>query len=181
MGDIQSPANKIKNKGNEAAKSSRLNEKTKTATLSSSQNEKPLFAKVHSRHGTRLKFCTNDTCEMLQNIPTHVVATRLDSVLQAVRQLDNTCDHSNCRTKTSLMHMDCQCCGGRFCFKHGLPEAHGCGEAMRLAEQAAFRQSKPKPRVVKSRQIEERDLRRAQKRLQQKLNEMSTARKAKQS
>lgn len=45
----------------------------------------------------------NKTSELLETIPTTVVNNNLDDVLKTVRQLDNTCDFTRCRTKTSLI------------------------------------------------------------------------------
>lgn len=59
----------------------------------------------------------NKTAEMLQTIPT-VDDNNLDSVLKSVTALDNTCDYTRCRTKTSLIGQDCQLCQQRFCMKH---------------------------------------------------------------
>lgn len=49
----------------------------------------------------------NKTSELLETIPTTVVNNNLDDVLKTVRQLDNTCDFTRCRTKTSLIGQVC--------------------------------------------------------------------------
>lgn len=49
---------------------------------------------------------------------------KLDDVLTAVKDVDNLCDFSRCKAKTSLMGQDCEYCSKRFCFKHGLPEGN---------------------------------------------------------
>lgn len=140
-----------------------------------SRTEAPLFETVELRSGaTRTLFNTNDTTTMLQPIPTQVVHERLDTVLDAVRQLDTTCDQERCRTKTTLMYQDCEHCRRRFCFKHGLPEVHGCGEAVRRAERERFMHPVP----AKTRQAE-KDLKEAHARMEQKLKDMKLARKAK--
>lgn len=149
----------------------------KPTASSSNKNrpEVPLFETVELRSGaTRTVFNTNDTTTMLQPIPTEVVRNRLDTVLDAVRQLDTTCDQERCRTKTTLMYQECEHCRRRFCFKHGLPEVHGCGEAIRRAERERFMHPVP----AKTRQAE-KDLKEARVRMEQKLKDMKLGRKAK--
>lgn len=139
------------------------------------RSEAPLFETVELRSGaTRTVFNTNDTTTMLQPIPTQVVHERLDTVLDAVRQLDTTCDQDRCRTKTTLMYQECEHCRRRFCFKHGLPEVHGCGDAVRRVERERFMHPVP----AKTRQAE-KDLKEAHTRMEQKLKDMKLARKAK--
>lgn len=163
----------------------------------------PLFPSVtSSRTGVeRIDFGTNDTLTMLQPIPTAVVSKQLDTVLnvsltpllslkslspirhtyitvhlaQAVRQLDNTCCHpAGCRTKVSLIYQECKHCERRYCMRHGLPEVHGCGEAIRRAERAEFLRPVP----LKTRQREE-DTRKARERMEQKLKDLQLERRAK--
>lgn len=137
----------------------------------------PLFPTVQSsRTGVeRVDYGTNDTLTMLKPIPTAVVTDRLESVLDAVRQLDNTCCHpAGCRTKVTLIYQECKHCDKRYCMRHGLPEVHGCGEAIRKAERAEFLRPVP----LKTRQREE-DTRKARERMEQKLKDMQLSRKAK--
>lgn len=142
----------------------------------------------------------NKTSELLETIPTTVVNNNLDDVLKTVRQLDNTCDFTRCRTKTSLIgqvsakinqlqwHMciqlsfisvhylwqDCTLCHQRFCMKHQLPEVHGCGGAAKKTERAEFlRPRQTLPISAALRRNEQKD---AHSRLEQKLKEMSLAR-----
>lgn len=115
---------------------------------------------------------TNKTSEMLETISNATVNTKLDEVLQTVRQLDNTCDFSRCRTKTSLIGQDCTLCQQRFCMKHQLPEIHGCGGAIKKEQRTEF--LKPRPTLPAAlRRNEQKD---AHARLEQKLKEMSLAR-----
>ena len=58
----------------------------------------------------------------------------VDEVLKKVTNSDTTCDFSRCKQKTVLMGQHCDLCKKRFCFKHGLPEIHGCGSAIRKFE-----------------------------------------------
>ncbi|GAB0097126.1 DNA-binding protein SMUBP-2 [Sergentomyia squamirostris] len=81
---------------------------------------------------------SNDSEALVKEIPTEVVNRNLSDVLESVHILDTLCDHKSCKQKTSLMGQDCQYCKKRFCFKHGLPEVHGCGEAIKKDERRKF-------------------------------------------
>lgn len=116
----------------------------------------------------------NKTSEMLETIPTAVVNKNLDDVLKTVKTLDNTCDFSRCRTKTSLIGQDCALCKQRFCMKHQLPEVHGCGGAIKKTERNEF--LKPRPTLPISAALRRNEQKDAHSRLEQKLKEMSLAR-----
>lgn len=62
----------------------------------------------------------------------------LDTVLNNVKKLDNTCAFHKCKTKTNDIAIHCKYCNGRFCTTHGLPEIHGCGEAVRRDEKRKY-------------------------------------------
>ncbi|XP_055706439.1 DNA-binding protein SMUBP-2 [Phlebotomus papatasi] len=81
---------------------------------------------------------TNDSGALVKEIPTNVVNENLSDVLDSVHILDTLCDYKRCKQKTSLMGQDCSYCQKRFCFKHGLPEVHGCGEAIKKDERKKF-------------------------------------------
>lgn len=111
--------------------------------------------------------------QLLETYTSPQVDADLDNVLTEVKQLDNTCDFVTCRHKTTIIGHDCNLCEQRFCMKHLLPEVHGCGGAVKKTERAEFLRIPPKPtpkQFVK-------DHNKAQKRLDQKLKEMSLARK----
>lgn len=59
--------------------------------------------------------------------------------------------------------------------RHGLPEVHGCGEAVRKAERAEF--LRPVPQRTLQR---EKDTQKARERMEQKLRDMQLERRAKQ-
>lgn len=69
------------------------------------------------------------------------------------------------------MGQDCHHCKKRFCFKHGLPEVHGCGEDIKREERKNFLHPKP----VKTIRQEE-DVKNAKKRLDAKLKDMQVGR-----
>ncbi|XP_049286038.1 DNA-binding protein SMUBP-2 [Anopheles funestus] len=112
--------------------------------------------------------------ELLQPINTEVVEKNLDKVLEAVKIVDLTCDFKGCKQKTNLVGTDCSFCKDRFCFKHSLPEIHGCGEAVKRKERELFLH--PMTGKAKAEQYEKQ---KAQVRLTQKLKQMSLERKQK--
>ncbi|XP_058826115.1 DNA-binding protein SMUBP-2 [Topomyia yanbarensis] len=112
--------------------------------------------------------------EIIQPLPSTTVERNLDHVLEAVKTVDQTCDFKRCKQKTNMMGSNCEFCKQRFCFKHGLPEIHGCGEAVRKQERETFLHPLP----AKTVQAQE-DLKKAHGRLDQKLKQMSLSRKAK--
>uniref|UniRef100_A0A182VWP1 AN1-type domain-containing protein n=1 Tax=Anopheles minimus TaxID=112268 RepID=A0A182VWP1_9DIPT len=112
--------------------------------------------------------------ELLQPINTEVVDKNLDKVLEAVKIVDLTCDFKGCKQKTNLVGTDCTFCKDRFCFKHSLPEIHGCGEAVKRKERELFLH--PMTGKAKAEQYEKQ---KAQVRLTQKLKQMSLERKQK--
>ncbi|XP_037049600.1 DNA-binding protein SMUBP-2 [Bradysia coprophila] len=147
--------------------------------LDSNPNNDPstnqLFESIPNEHGPdKLILNTNHTLEMLEQIPSNVVQEKLDDVLAAVKQLDSTCDYTRCKAKTALMFQDCALCKQRFCFKHGLPEVHGCGDAVKRQEREQFLHPTPLKTIR-----QEAELKKARDRMEQKLKDMSLSRKAK--
>uniref|UniRef100_A0A182N522 AN1-type domain-containing protein n=1 Tax=Anopheles dirus TaxID=7168 RepID=A0A182N522_9DIPT len=112
--------------------------------------------------------------ELLQPIETTVVDRNLDTVLAAVKIVDLTCDFKGCKQKTNLVGTDCSFCKDRFCFRHSLPEVHGCGEAVKRKERELFLH----PMTGKAK-AEQKEKQKAQVRLTQKLQQMSLERKQK--
>uniref|UniRef100_A0A1Q3FXL0 AN1-type domain-containing protein n=2 Tax=Culex tarsalis TaxID=7177 RepID=A0A1Q3FXL0_CULTA len=112
--------------------------------------------------------------EILQPLPSGTVERNLDTVLDAVKTVDQTCDYKRCKQKTNMMGSNCTFCKQRFCFKHGLPEIHGCGEEVKRKEREEFLHPLP----AKTVQAQE-DLKKAHGRLEQKLKQMNLSRKAK--
>lgn len=62
----------------------------------------------------------------------------LDTVLQNIQKIDNVCAFTKCKKRTADFSIDCKYCNRRFCTTHGLPEIHGCGEAVRKDEKSKF-------------------------------------------
>ncbi|TYZ66700.1 hypothetical protein PybrP1_000791 [[Pythium] brassicae (nom. inval.)] len=47
---------------------------------------------------------------------------------------------ARCRKSVGVMGSVCKFCKLKFCYEHGVPEAHGCGDAVRQFERAQFQQ-----------------------------------------
>ncbi|CAD7012128.1 DNA-binding protein SMUBP-2 [Ceratitis capitata] len=150
-------------------KSESTDSATKSSSSSDAAQDAPLFPIAPGK--SRPNYGTNNTLELLERIPTEVVNLKLDDVLTAVKDVDNMCDYPRCKTKTKLMGQDCELCRKRFCFKHGLPEVHGCGEAVKREERVKFLHPKPAKTIR-----EEADLAQAKKKLQSKLKDMQVGR-----
>ncbi|XP_036333557.1 DNA-binding protein SMUBP-2 [Rhagoletis pomonella] len=150
-------------------KSTANNLATKKLSSPDEVQDAPLFPIAPGK--SRPDYGTNNTLELLERIPTEVVNLKLDDVLSAVKDVDNLCDYPRCKTKTKLMGQDCELCRKRFCFKHGLPEVHGCGDAVKREERVKFLHPKP-AKTVRA----EADLAQAKKRLQSKLKDMKVER-----
>ncbi|XP_056639147.1 DNA-binding protein SMUBP-2 [Diorhabda sublineata] len=65
-----------------------------------------------------------------------VNSKNLDEVLEKVKAIDFRCPFQKCKNKTKDFSIDCKFCKCRFCISHGLPEIHGCGEAVKREERA---------------------------------------------
>lgn len=139
----------------------------------SSSNKNDTDATDSLKLTTDPKLVTKAT-EILEPLPALAVDRNLDNVLEAVKTVDQTCDYKRCKQKTNMMGTDCGFCRQRFCFKHGLPEIHGCGEAVKKQEREEFLHPLP----AKTMQAQE-DLKKAHGRLEQKLKQMNLSRKAK--
>lgn len=125
--------------------------------------------KIHEIYQTR----TNQSKELIDQVPKEVVADKLSDVVESVNLLDGLCQFQKCKTKVSLIGFPCKHCSHTYCVVHNLPEVHGCGEICKRQEQKDFKaKSKPEEKAKKKRQ----DL---QKSLSGKLNQLERERKAK--
>lgn len=98
--------------------------------------------------------------------------SNLDSVLNNVKKIDNTCAFVKCKNRTSDFAIQCKYCNNRFCTTHGLPEIHGCGEAVRRDEKRKYLHPETKLSNEKHSQ--------ASTKLALKLKQMQLERKSKQ-
>ncbi|KAL5288786.1 hypothetical protein ACFFRR_009164 [Megaselia abdita] len=134
--------------------------------------EKKLFPTASG--SKKPNYGTNSSAELIKNIPSDVVENNFDEVVKAIKTVDSTCDFEKCKTKTNLIGQDCNLCKKRFCFKHNLPEIHGCGNAIKKEERKNFL----KPVPLKTIRAEEEHTK-AKGRLDSKLKEMQETRLAK--
>ncbi|XP_055384019.1 DNA-binding protein SMUBP-2 [Condylostylus longicornis] len=114
---------------------------------------------------------TNKSIDLIEKLPNKIIETKLNDVVQEVKIIDSTCDFNKCKTKTNLMGQDCLLCKQRYCFKHNLPEVHGCGSAVKRDEREKFLHPKPLKTIR-----QEQELKDAKKRLNSKLKDMSITR-----
>ncbi|RLN06442.1 hypothetical protein BBJ28_00011414 [Nothophytophthora sp. Chile5] len=78
---------------------------------------------------------------------------------------------SRCRKSVTLLGSVCKFCKLKFCYDHAIPEAHGCGDAVRQFERAQFQQQMSRP-TEKKLSVDKRKL------LKKKLDETLTAKTA---
>lgn len=96
----------------------------------------------------------------------------LDEVLQKVTDVDTVCCFTKCKNRTKDFAIQCKYCKKRFCTTHGLPEIHGCGEAVRRDEKRKFLH--PDSKLSQEKHLQ------AQTKLSMKLKQMQLERKSKQ-
>jgi hypothetical protein len=56
-----------------------------------------------------------------------------DALLDAMLERGKRCAFERCKRPTHATGTTCRHCNLRFCYEHGLPEEHGCGDAVRAA------------------------------------------------
>jgi ATP-dependent RNA/DNA helicase IGHMBP2 len=109
-------------------------------------------------------------------------ADDIDGILSEFRQLDNVCNYATCKTGISLMGQHCNLCNRRFCLSHHLPEIHGCGDAIRRqARNVTLKQGfvAPGSLLVKPKAVDASKRAHLQRKLDSKLEDMSTQRTGK--
>ena len=102
-----------------------------------------------------------------------------DSILSEFREVDNVCNYATCKTSIVLLGQQCTLCQRRFCLSHRLPEIHGCGDAMRRqARSTTLKQGQvvPGSLPVKPKSIDATKRAHLQRKLDKKLQDMSTQR-----
>lgn len=104
-----------------------------------------------------------------KNLKDAVNSKNIDEVLKKVKDVDYRCSFTKCKNRTKDFAIDCKFCNGRFCPSHGLPEIHGCGEAVRREEKRKMLHPQPKLSQEKHSQ--------AQQKLSMKLRQMQLERK----
>ena len=61
-----------------------------------------------------------------------------DALLDALVASVGKCSAARCTKSTTTTGATCKLCRLRFCYEHGMPEVHGCGDAARGAARAAW-------------------------------------------
>lgn len=98
-----------------------------------------------------------------------VTSKNIDEVIKKVKEVDYSCSFTKCKNRTKDFAIDCKFCNGRFCTSHGLPEIHGCGEAVRREERRKMLH--PQPKLTEDKHSQ------AQTKLTMKLKQMQLERK----
>ena len=57
----------------------------------------------------------------------------IDRLLESFNKLDTVCNAEKCKANVATLAQTCKFCRLRFCFNHGMPEIHGCGDAAKSA------------------------------------------------
>lgn len=60
------------------------------------------------------------------------------ALLDALLTRSKSCASKGCKKPTTITGVTCRFCNLRWCYEHGLPEEHGCGEAARAAAKGAW-------------------------------------------
>lgn len=106
-----------------------------------------------------------------QKLQKATASGNLDEVLQNVKKIDVTCPFTKCKRNTEAIAIVCKFCHGRFCTTHGMPEIHGCGDAVRRDEKRQYLHPNTKLGKEKHEQ--------ASTKLNMKLKQMQLERKSK--
>ncbi|KAK3099969.1 hypothetical protein FSP39_012679, partial [Pinctada imbricata] len=104
-----------------------------------------------------------------------------DALIATAQTMDQGCAFKKCKTKTITLGHMCEFCGRRFCLSHHTPEVHGCGDAAKSAARAAVIREGVLYRGsgVPDKLPDPDRKARLQKRMDQKLSEMSAKRQGK--
>lgn len=119
--------------------------------------------KIHEIYLTK----TNQSKELVEQIPGQVVNEQLNDVLESVVHLDKLCQYKKCKQRVNLIGFPCKHCEATYCVKHNLPEV------CKSKEQKEFR-ARSKPEVKAAKKKDE-----LQKSLAAKLDKMQLSRKPK--
>ena len=106
----------------------------------------------------------------------------IDALIATVQKMDKFCCFKKCKTSVQTLCNVCNFCQGRYCMSHHMPEIHGCGDAARAEARARISKDGVLYRGsgVPSKKSDEAKKAHLQKKLDNKLTEMSAKRKMKQ-
>ncbi|XP_062432389.1 DNA-binding protein SMUBP-2 [Rhea pennata] len=108
-------------------------------------------------------------------------AEDIDALISAAIKADNTCSFPCCKTSVTTLGQLCLHCSRRYCLGHHIPEVHGCGEkAKSHARQRISREGVLYPGSgSKDKSLDPAKRAQLQRRLDKKLNELTSQRKSK--
>lgn len=86
---------------------------------------------------------------------------------------------SRCKKTISMMGSLCKFCKLKFCYEHGLPEVHGCGDAVRQFERVQFQQQARKPQSAEKKPLSADKRKLLKKKLEEKVTEKTAGRTVK--
>uniref|UniRef100_A0A8D0GXF9 Immunoglobulin mu DNA binding protein 2 n=1 Tax=Sphenodon punctatus TaxID=8508 RepID=A0A8D0GXF9_SPHPU len=104
-----------------------------------------------------------------------------DALISAAVKADNTCGFPKCKASVTTLGQLCLHCSKHYCLSHHIPEIHGCGEKAKMHA----RQRISKEGVLyagsgaKDKSLDPAKRAHLQRRLDKKLNELTTQRKSK--
>uniref|UniRef100_T1J301 PH and SEC7 domain-containing protein 4 n=1 Tax=Strigamia maritima TaxID=126957 RepID=T1J301_STRMM len=104
-----------------------------------------------------------------------------DTLLRDFVNADRKCNFPKCKVLTVTLGMCCDFCRRRFCYSHGLPEVHGCGEeARKQARKSVLKEGNAGSAIgVSNKKMNPVKRAHLERRLDKKLSELSNGRKSK--
>ncbi|XP_050808766.1 DNA-binding protein SMUBP-2 isoform X2 [Gopherus flavomarginatus] len=108
-------------------------------------------------------------------------AEDIDALISAAVQADNICGFPRCKASVTTLGQLCLHCNKRYCLSHHIPEIHGCGEKAK----AQARQRISREGILyagsgsKDKSLDPAKRAHLQRRLDKKLNELTSQRKSK--
>ena len=110
-----------------------------------------------------------------------VDADDFDGLISAVQNMDSKCHFKKCKQSTLMLSQTCMFCRQRFCYAHGMPEIHGCGDEAKLeARQVVIKEGILfRGNTVPSKKIDPDKRAHLQRKLDKKLSEMGSKRSGK--
>ncbi|XP_026706235.1 DNA-binding protein SMUBP-2 [Athene cunicularia] len=105
----------------------------------------------------------------------------IDALISAAVKADTTCSFPRCKASVTTLGQLCLHCNSRYCLSHHIPEVHGCGaKAKAHARQRISREGVLYPGSgSKDKSLDPARRAQLQRRLDKKLNELTSQRKSK--
>ncbi|NXL94262.1 SMBP2 protein, partial [Alectura lathami] len=105
----------------------------------------------------------------------------IDALISAAMKADNTCSFPRCKASVTTLGQLCLHCSRRYCLSHHIPEVHGCGDrAKAQARQRISREGVLYPGSgPRDKALDPAKRAHLQRRLDKKLNELTSQRRGK--